>query len=72
MTLIENGSDGANGGGSWITGVEGRSVWVRSITFTLPSAMALANCINRSPDMVVSLGVLGCGNCLLHETSSLK
>ena len=36
MTLIANGSDGANGGGSSMTRVEGLSVWVRSTTLIPP------------------------------------
>ena len=52
---MRNGSDGANGGGNWITGVDGFSVCVRSITLTLPSASAAANRARSSFDIPLLL-----------------
>src|SRR4051812_34318470 len=44
----ENGRVGAKGGGSWITGVDGPSGWVRSTTCTPPSAIAPARAARSS------------------------
>jgi hypothetical protein len=46
-----NGFDGANSGGSWITGVDGRSVCVRSITRIRLLAIAVAKSCNKAADV---------------------
>jgi hypothetical protein len=49
------GFDGANFGGNLMTGVEGRSVCVRSTTRTELLAIAAANCvITVVPDIIYS------------------
>jgi hypothetical protein len=39
-----------------MTGVDGRSVWVRSTTRTELSASAAASCVNTDADMIYSSG----------------
>src|SRR5215470_13248079 len=48
---MRNGLELASGGGSAITGVDGRRVWVRSMTLMLPLAIAAATFVNKSADM---------------------